>query len=186
MGQTYALQDPYRFPPTIGEMDVYLFNEGRHEALWTVLGSHPRVLDGVAGTSFAVWAPSARGVAVVGDFNAWDGRLHPMRAIGASGVWELFVPGVEAGQRYKYEIRRQDGGLQLRADPFAFETEMPPETASVVHALPEAAGVQRGDGPPLREPMSVYEVHLGSWKRDPSEPDRWLSYGELADQLART
>jgi 1,4-alpha-glucan branching enzyme len=183
-GETYAVQDPYRFGPTLGEVDLHLFGEGRHEALWQVLGAHPRELDGVAGTAFAVWAPSASAVSVVGDFNSWDGRLHPMRALGASGVWELFVPGTQEGARYKYEIRRQDGGLQLRADPFAFATELPPQTASIVRRLPAPPRPGHESEPPLREPMSIYEVHLGSWRRDPSDPERLLSYAELADQLA--
>jgi 1,4-alpha-glucan branching enzyme len=188
-GDSFPVQDPYRFPPTIGDVDLHLVGEGRHEEVWAKLGAHVREHEGVAGTAFAVWTPSARSVSVVGDFNSWDGRLHPMRSLGASGVWELFVPGVGDGQRYKYEIRTQAGTVQLRADPFAFATEMPPETASVVHQPNYAWGddawmEERRSRPPFDGPMSVYEVHLGSWRRDPSDPERLLSYGELAEQLA--
>jgi 1,4-alpha-glucan branching enzyme len=188
-GGTFPVDDPYRFGPTIGELDMHLAGEGRHEELWTKLGAHVREIEGVPGTSFSVWAPSARSVSVVGDFNGWDGRLHPMRSMGASGIWELFVPHVAEGQRYKFEIRTQEGLLQLRADPMAFRTEIPPETASVVNRSTYEWGddawmEQRHATPPWDQPMSVYEVHLGSWRRDPSDPERWLSYTELADQLA--
>jgi 1,4-alpha-glucan branching enzyme len=188
-GERFPVEDPYRFGPTIGELDQHLVGEGRHEELYATLGAHVREIDGVAGTAFAVWAPAARSVSVVGDFNAWDGRLHQMRSMGASGVWELFVPGAAHGQRYKYEIRTPAGDLQLRADPVAFATEMPPETASVIHHSTYEWGddawlERRHATPPWDQPMSVYEVHLASWRRDPSDPDRLLSYGELADQLA--
>jgi 1,4-alpha-glucan branching enzyme len=183
------VDDPYRFGPTIGELDLHLVGEGRHEELYATLGAHVREVDGISGTSFAVWAPAARSISVVGDFNGWDGRLHPMRTMGPTGIWELFVPGVGSGQRYKYEIRTQQGDLQLRADPVAFATEMPPETASVVHRSEyefrdDAWLERRRTSVPHDGPMSIYEVHLGSWRRDPSDPDRLLSYGELADQLA--
>ncbi|HSD75952.1 MAG TPA: hypothetical protein VLA98_01050, partial [Solirubrobacteraceae bacterium] len=131
-GSTYTLRDPYAFPPTIGEIDIYLAGEGRHEELYAKLGAHLTEVDGVAGVAFAVWAPSARSVSVVGDFNSWDGRLHPMRSMGSSGIWELFVPGIEQGQRYKFELRAQSGELLLKADPYAFAAEVPPQTASVV------------------------------------------------------
>jgi 1,4-alpha-glucan branching enzyme len=132
-GETFTLRDPYAFTPTLGEIDLYLAGEGRHEELYEKLGAHLREIDGATGVAFAVWAPSARSASVVGDFNSWDGRLHPMRSLGASGIWELFIPGVPEGSRYKFELRGQDGDLLLRADPFAFETEMPPKTASVVN-----------------------------------------------------
>ena len=112
---------------------MYLLGEGRHEELWQRLGAHVREVDGVRGTAFAVWAPSARAVSVVGDFNFWDGRVHPMRSMGASGIWELFLPDVVSGAHYKYEILAPDGEIRLKADPVAFETEVPPKTASVVH-----------------------------------------------------
>jgi len=115
----FVFDDPYRHWPTLGDLDLHLFNEGRHRRLWEVLGAHPRTHEGVAGTAFAVWAPNAKGVRVVGDWNFWDGRVHPMRSLGSSGVWELFIPGVEPGARYKYEIVAADERLTLKADPFA-------------------------------------------------------------------
>ncbi|MEA2320998.1 MAG: 1,4-alpha-glucan branching enzyme [Solirubrobacteraceae bacterium] len=187
-GDTYTLRDPYAFLPTLGEVDLYLAGEGRHEELYEKLGAHVRDIDGAHGVAFAVWAPSARSVSVVGDFNSWDGRLHPMRSLGPTGIWELFVPGVEEGHRYKFEIRAQDGSLLLRADPYAFAAEVPPETSSVVHhprhEWRDGAWMsERSDGPPLREPVSIYEVHLGSWRRKPEEDNRSLTYLELADEL---
>ncbi|HEV2753126.1 MAG TPA: alpha-amylase family glycosyl hydrolase, partial [Solirubrobacteraceae bacterium] len=189
-GSTFTVEDPYRFPPTIGDVDLHLAGEGRHERLYGALGAHVREMDGVAGVSFAVWAPAARAVSVVGDFNAWDGRLHPMRSLGSSGIWELFVPGVEEGSAYKYEVRTQSGDLRLKADPFAFRAQPSPGTDSIVHRPKHQWGddawtTARATGPePFRSPMSVYEVHLGSWRRDPSDPERLLSYRELAEQLA--
>jgi 1,4-alpha-glucan branching enzyme len=175
------VEDPYRFLPTLGELDQHLIGEGRHERLWERLGAHPRVLDGVAGTAFAVWAPNARAVRVVGDFNRWDSRLHPMRVLGSSGVWELFVPGVGDGDKYKYEVLGADGGLVLKADPLAFATERPPATAGVVHASSYRWGDgawmdARGEHQRIDARMSVYELHLGSWRKG-------LSYRELAEQL---
>ena len=131
-GDTFTQRDPYAFLPTLGELDLHLVMEGRHEQLYEKLGAHVRELDGVTGTAFAVWAPNARSVSVVGDFNSWDGRLHPMRSLGASGIWELFLPGVESGAQYKFEIRTQDGRLRLKADPVAFYSEVPPANASRV------------------------------------------------------
>jgi 1,4-alpha-glucan branching enzyme len=186
---TITIDDPYRFLPTIGELDVHLFGEGRHEELWERLGAHVREVDGVVGTSFAVWAPAARSVSVVGDFNYWDGRIHPMRSLGSSGVWELFLPGVTAGARYKYEILAQDGEIRLKADPVAFETEVPPKTASIVstdeHEWADAEWLAaRREAPALDGPMSIYEVHLGSWRLNPLEGNRSLTYRELADELS--
>ena len=172
--------DPYRHLPSLGEVDLHLIGEGRHEALWQVLGAHVRPAAG--GTSFAVWAPSARGVRLVGDFNHWDGRAHPMRSLGGSGVWELLVPGVGTGCRYKYQICGPDGGWHSKADPMAAWAQQPPDTASVVFESEYAWGDQewlaaRAAADPLRQPMSAYEVHLGSWRPG-------LSYRELAPQLA--
>jgi 1,4-alpha-glucan branching enzyme len=183
------MRDPYSFLPTLGELDIHLVMEGRHEQLYERLGAHVREIDGVTGTAFAVWAPNARSVSVVGDFNSWDGRLHPMRSLGSSGIWELFVPGVDSGQKYKYEIRAQDGRLRIKADPVAFATEMPPANASVVyrsrHEWADEEWLQaRAQKDWLREPVSIYEVHLGSWRRNPLEDNRALSYLELADELA--
>ncbi len=190
-GQEFTLRDPYAFAPTLGELDVHLAGEGRHEELYEHLGAHLREVAGVPGTAFAVWAPSAASVAVVGDFNAWDGRLHHMRTLGSSGIWELFLPGVAEGERYKFEIRRQDGGLVLKADPYAFATEHPPLTSSVVHEprfeWSDAGWIaaRRALGkPPLDQPISVYEVHLGSWRRSPDHPDEPLDYVTLAKELA--
>src|SRR4051812_44477033 len=131
-GKTVTVRDPYSFLPTLGDLDLHLAMEGRHEELYARLGAHVREIDGAAGTAFAVWAPNARGVAVVGEFNSWDGRLNPMRTLGSSGIWELFVPGVEEGAKYKFEIRTQEGRLRLKADPVAFAAERPPNNASVV------------------------------------------------------
>src|SRR5438876_10706131 len=118
--------------PTLGELDLHLAAQGRHEQLDEKLGAHVREVEGVVGSAFALWAPSARSISVVGDFNTWDGRIHPMRSLGAAGIWELFIPGVEDGARYKFEIRTTNGRVQLRADPVAQATEVPPQTASVV------------------------------------------------------
>jgi 1,4-alpha-glucan branching enzyme len=186
-GSTYTLRDPYSFLPTIGELDLHLAGEGRHEELYQRLGAHVREVDGVVGTSFAVWAPSARGVSVVGDFNTWDGRLYPMRALGSSGIWELFVPDVRSGTRYKYEVRWQDGTIHLKADPVAFYAEKPPLTASIVYEssftwTDDEWLEQRRKADALREPMSVYEVHLGSWRR--TLDNQPLDYRALAEELA--
>jgi 1,4-alpha-glucan branching enzyme len=175
-GQT--VDDPYRYAPTLGELDLHLIREGRHERLWAVLGAHPR--DG--GVAFAVWAPSARGVRLVGDFIGWGAHAGwPMRSLGASGIWEIFVPGAGVGQRYKYRILGSDGTWREKADPLAAHTEVPPATASVVYESrydwKDADWMQRRAQARLHEePMSVYEVHLGSWRPG-------LSYRELADQL---
>jgi 1,4-alpha-glucan branching enzyme len=188
-GDSYVLRDPYSFLPTIGELDVHLAGEGRHEQLYAKLGAHAREVDGVAGVAFAVWAPNARSVSVVGDFNGWDGRLHPMRSLGASGIWELFVPDLRPGTKYKFELRTQTGKLRLKADPFAFRTEVPPRNASVVvdsqYAWGDEAWLEaRRSADPLAGPLSVYEVHLGSWRLNPLEGNRPLSYAELGDELA--
>jgi 1,4-alpha-glucan branching enzyme len=169
--------DPYRHLPTLGEVDLHLIGEGRHEALWTVLGARVRE----AGTSFAVWAPNARGVRVIGDFNHWDGQAHPMRSLGSSGVWELMIPGVGPGSTYKYDICGPDGAWHRKADPMAGWAERPPATASVVTESSYRWGdqeylAQRAERDLLASPMSVYEVHLGSWRPG-------LSYLELASQL---
>ena len=188
-GATFRVHDPYRFAPTLGEIDLHLAGEGRHEEIYDRLGAHVIEHEGVAGTAFAVWAPAAQAVSVVGDFNSWDGRLHPMRSLGSSGIWELFIPDVGAGTTYKYEITGPDGDHFDKADPYAFEAEVPPKTASVVHE-PEhdwrdAEWLERRHkSTPLEEPMSVYEVHLGSWRLNPLEDNRSLTYLELADELA--
>jgi 1,4-alpha-glucan branching enzyme len=187
-GHTFRLHDPYAFLPTLGELDVWLAAQGRHEELYEKLGAHVREIDGVAGVAFALWAPSAKAVSVVGDFNSWDGRLHPMRSLGASGIWELFVPDIGPGSVYKYEVRGADGSLKLKADPFAFRTEVPPKNGSIVyrsqHRWRDDAWLAfRRASQPHAAPMSIYEVHPGSWRLNPLEGNRPLTYVELADEL---
>ena len=166
---TWTSDDPYRFVPTVGDLDLHLIAEGRHEELWRVLGSHLRDHQGASGTSFAVWAPNAQAVRVVGDFNGWDGQGHPMRSMGGSGVWELFVPDVGEGSAYKYELLTGDGRWIVKADPMARWAEVPPATASVVtkarHSWQDDAWMERrARTTPVDQPMSVYEIHLGSWR----------------------
>ncbi len=187
----FTLEDPYSFSPTLGELDLHLIGEGRHEELYDRLGSHVRRHEDVDGTAFAVWAPAARAVSVVGDFNSWDGRLHAMRTMGSGGIWELFLPNVGPGAHYKYEILTADSELVLKADPFAQETELPPKTASVVTESrhrwsPDDARFLelRRESLPMSEPVSIYEVHLGSWRLNALEDNRSLSYEELADELS--
>jgi 1,4-alpha-glucan branching enzyme len=188
-GNTFTLLDPYAFPPTVGEIDMHLAGEGRHEEIYERLGAHLRDLDGVTGTSFAVWAPAAKAVSVVGDFNSWDGRLHPMRSLGTTGIWEIFLPGVEEGAAYKYEILTPSGEIRMKADPFAFATQHPPRTDSVVYRPRHTWGdadfmERRRASSPHEEPVSIYEVHLGSWRLNPLEGNRSLSYAELGEELA--
>ncbi|MDX3592822.1 1,4-alpha-glucan branching enzyme [Streptomyces sp. ID03-2B] len=178
---TVEVEDPYRFWPAIGELDLHLIGEGRHEELWRALGAEPMVHQGVAGTRFTLWAPNARGVRVTGDFTYWDGTGTPMRSLGSTGVWELFLPGVGEGALYKYDICRPDGSHTVRADPMARRTEVPPATASIVtashHEWQDADWMaHRGDRPVHEAPFSVYEVHLGSWRPG-------LTYRQLAEQL---
>ena len=184
-GDPQVVDDPYRFLPTLGDVDLHLIGEGRHETLWTVLGAHehryPSPLGDVEGTSFAVWAPSALGVRVVGDHNHWDGAGTPMRSLGSSGVWELFLPGVGAGTRYKFAVLGRDGVWRTKADPLAQHTEHPPATASIVYTTAyewedDAWMTARPSADPYKSAMSTYEVHLGSWRPG-------LSYLALADEL---
>ncbi|HJP97367.1 MAG TPA: 1,4-alpha-glucan branching protein GlgB, partial [Rhodanobacteraceae bacterium] len=186
--ETVEFEDAYRFGEVLGELDVYLLAEGTHLRNYERLGAHPASMDGVAGTAFAVWAPSARRVSVVGDFCRWDGRRLPMRKRHEAGVWELFVPNVEPGALYKFEIRGADGTLlPLKADPYALRAEHPPRTASIVHVLgdappPDEAWIARREAAhATTAPISIYEVHLGSWRR--AEDNRYLTYDELADRL---
>jgi 1,4-alpha-glucan branching enzyme len=180
-GPDFVTDDPYRHLPTLGELDLHLIREGRHEQLWRALGAHLRADDFVDGTSFTVWAPNARAVRVVGDFNSWDGQGHAMRSLGSSGVWEIFIPGVGAGATYKYELLTPDGHWILKADPMARQAETPPATASIVtssdYRWDDAAWItQRAQSALYREPMSVYELHFASWRPG-------LSYRDAADQL---
>jgi 1,4-alpha-glucan branching enzyme len=180
-GGEFTADDPYRHLPSIGEVDLHLIGEGRHEELWRALGAHPRTLDASAGVAFTVWAPDARAVRVIGDFNGWDGQGHAMRSMGGSGVWELFVPGIGVGSVYKFEILTRAGAWIQKADPMAQYAEVPPATASVVTASTytwdDAAWMnERARSQPISGPMSIYEVHLGSWRPG-------LSYRDAADPL---
>ncbi|MBF0623421.1 MAG: 1,4-alpha-glucan branching protein GlgB [Magnetococcales bacterium] len=187
---TVDLEDPYRFWSILGEIDAYLFREGRHWELYKRLGSHPKTLDGVRGTLFAVWAPNASRVSVVGPFNSWDGRRHPMRLRVECGIWELFLPMVQPGDLYKYEIKGPGGEtLPLKSDPYGQVCEAPPGNASVVpHPVTHQWGDQgwmdrRRSHDIYHAPMSIYECHLGSWRRVPEDGNRYLTYREMADQL---
>ena len=169
----HAVADAYRFLPTLGEVDLHLFAEGRHERLWEVLGAHPRSFttpDGVVnGVSFAVWAPNAKGVSLIGEFNHWDGNEAQMRVLGSTGVWELFWPDFPVGGLYKFRVHGADGAVTDRADPMAFATEVPPQTASRVTESSYSWSdddwmAQRAALNPVFEPMSTYEVHLMSWR----------------------
>jgi 1,4-alpha-glucan branching enzyme len=190
-GARSRIEDPYRFPPTLSDYDLHLLGEGTHHRAFEKLGAQLRVVDGVAGVAFAVWAPNASRVSVVGDFNRWDGRRHPMRLHPGNGIWEIFVPALGEGERYKFEIHARSGvPMPLKADPYAFAFELEtPRTASVVTRLD---GYAWGDGAWMAErarlnaldrPMAIYEVHLGSWMRVPEEGNRFLGYRELADRL---
>ncbi|MGH8497075.1 MAG: 1,4-alpha-glucan branching protein GlgB [Gammaproteobacteria bacterium] len=185
-GSQWEIEDPYRFGPVLGELDAHLILEGNHLNLYERLGAHPMRLEGVDGIAFAVWAPHARRVSVVGDFNRWDGRRHAMR--NRDGIWEIFLPQAEPGQRYKFEIIGQQGELlPLKSDPFAFQTERAPQTAAVISGLPvhdwhDATWMAEREWRNTREaPICIYECHLGSWMR--AEGNRYLSYAELADRL---
>ncbi len=187
-GMEAETEDPYRFPSILSDFDLYLIGEGTHYRSYEKLGAHPLTLEGVPGVLFAVWAPNARRVSIVGDFNGWDGRVHPMRLHPGNGLWEIFVPGIGEGTLYKFEILPRGGGPpMLKADPYAFAFEMPPRTASVVTDLTYAWGddawmAERGKRHAPEAPLAIYEVHLGSWRR--GADNRFLSYRELAEQLA--
>jgi 1,4-alpha-glucan branching enzyme len=189
-GTTWERGDAYRHWPSLGEMDLYLFREGTHRRLWEMLGAHLREMDGDYGVSFAVWAPNAERVSVVGDWCQWDGRQFPMRRFGDSGLWELFIPGVPENALYKFELRTKDGGLRIKTDPLARKMEQAPNTASIVvrdRTYPwgdERWMSQRPRRDWTHEPMLIYEVHLGSWARVPEEGDRTLGYREIAPRLA--
>ncbi len=189
-GRTLELRDPYAFPSQLSTFDLHLMREGTHYRIWERLGAHVMTVDGVKGVHFAVWAPNAQRVSVVGDFNCWDGRRHCMRRHEGNGIWEIFVPGVAAGDNYKYEIKTQDASVLLKGDPYAFYTEMPPKTASRVYDLggyewhDDEWMERRARSSHLDEPISVYEVHLGSWRHVPEE-GRSLSYREAGERLAQ-
>ena len=187
-GAEHVAYDPYCFPPQITDFDLHLFGEGKHWHVYRILGAHRAQIDDVHGVRFAVWAPSAERVSVVGDFNNWDGRCHAMQVLGSSGVWELFMPGLSVGQPYKYEIRTRDHGhILLKTDPYGQHFEQRPATASRVPAQQpytwqDADWIQqRRDSDWQKDPISIYEVHLGSWKRD--ENGHFLNYRQLATEL---
>ncbi len=188
-GNQWESNAPYRFMPTLGDLDLYLAGEGTHHRLYERLGAHLHETDGVKGVSFAVWAPNARRVSVIGDFNRWDGRLFPMRQMGSSGIWEIFVPGLGQGTVYKYEIKTGKGDLRIKTDPYAFAMELRPGTASIVWEVEtyewhdDAWMTTRSERNLRQEPMAIYEVHLGSWMRVAEEENRWLTYRELAPKL---
>ena len=188
-GRTTIVDDPYRYGRVISDYDLYLFGEGNHTRIYDRLGAHPLKVGYAEGVHFAVWAPNASRAAVVGDFNDWDGRVHGMRQLGASGVWEIFIPGATTGQRYKFELRTAHGEVLQKADPFGFAFEVPPLSASIVMRPDYTWGdAEWMEGRArqqawLDRPMAIYEVHLGSWARRTEEDDRYLTYRELADRL---
>ena len=188
-GKESELEDPYRFPMQLTDLDMYLHGEGTNYRAYTKMGAHPMVVEGVQGVHFATWAPNAIRVSVVGWFNNWDGRIHPMQQRGGSGLWELFVPHLKAGDLYKFEVKGHNAFLAQKADPYAFASELRPRSASMVwdngaYRWNDAAWMEeRKKKNWLEEPMSVYEVHLSSWRRNPDENNRMLTYRELADTL---
>ncbi len=188
-GEIRQFYDPYAFESLLSDQDLYLFNEGTELKIYEKLGAHPKKVKGVPGVAFAVWAPNAARVSVVGDFNQWDGRYHPMRHLGNSGVWEIFIPGLSVGIKYKYELFGKDGHLRLKSDPYGTYFEPPPHNASVVWDVTDYTWRDREwmEARPsrdwIREPISVYEVHLGSWKRVVEDGNRPLTYREMASEL---
>jgi 1,4-alpha-glucan branching enzyme len=188
-GKQTTMHDPYAFEPLLGDIDLHLLGEGKHWDSYEKLGAHLRTVDGVSGVNFAVWAPNAQGVSVVGDFNGWKPQLNQMRKHVPTGVWELFIPGLTEGTLYKFSVKQIDGRVVEKCDPYAFASELPPRTANLVTNLDTyqwndaewLAKREKFNG--FDAPISIYELHLGSWRRDPSDPDRWLSYREIAPQL---
>lgn len=186
-GQAWTFEDPYRFGPVLGALDLHLLGEGSHRTLWKALGAHVTTVDDISGTHFAVWAPNAERVSVVGDFNVWDGCRHQMRRVGSTGIWEIFLPDLGDGTLYKYEIAPQHGAPFMKADPVGFGAQHPPATSSIVRDI---LGYEWSDGEWMsrreraqqkNQPISIYEVHLGSWRR--ADGDRMLSYREMAKEL---
>jgi 1,4-alpha-glucan branching enzyme len=186
-GELAVFRDSYSFMPTLTDFDIYLFNAGDHHRIYDKLGAHYAEVNGVGGVQFAVWAPSAKSVSVIGNFNRWDRRYHAMRTLGSSGIWEIFIPGLPEGELYKFEVKTQEGVYLDKADPYGFEMELRPNTASVVNFLGGFTWTddrwmeRRRTTGQVDGPLSVYEVHLGSWRR--AEENEWLSYHELADEL---
>ncbi len=190
-GQEKIFLDPYSFLPILSDYDLYLFNEGSHHRIYEKLGTHILEVNGIKGVHFSVWAPNALRVSVVGNFNNWDGRTHQMRNLGNSGVWELFIPGLLEGGLYKFEIKAKDKQIHLKADPFKFASELRPKTAGIIYDINidkytwhDQQWIQERDASNrLESPVSIYEVHLGSWMRVKEENNRWLTYRELAHKL---
>jgi len=188
-GVRRKILDPYAYLPLLDDRDGYLFNNGTLYQAYRVMGAQVSVVNGAQGVVFRVWAPAARRVSVIGDFNYWDGRVHQMRVLGSTGIWELFIPGLSIGDSYKFEIKGPRGEIIEKADPYQFFAEIRPKTASRVwdmadYSWNDTAWLEkRKEGSPWKSPLSIYEVHLGSWQRDPADPSRFLSYRELADKL---
>jgi 1,4-alpha-glucan branching enzyme len=188
-GETHTMHDPYAFAPMLTDYDLHLLGEGTHWRSYQRLGAHLRNVDGVVGVNFAVWAPNAESVAVVGNFNMWDRRSHAMRKHIPSGVWELFIPGIGVGTQYKFAVKQHGGHVVEKCDPYGFYAEVPPRTANIVTDLDtyqwnDADWIaKRPEHNALDAPISIYEMHLGSWRRDPNDPSRWLSYREIAQPL---
>ena len=178
--------DPYAFSPLTGDIDLFLFNKGVHYELYNILGAHPEEHQGVAGIKFAVWAPNAKSVALVGDFNNWDGRINPMRSLASSGIWELFVPGLGLNEKYKFEIRTKEGYLRLKSDPYGSFFELRPLNATIVfdvgrYEWGDQAWIEKSREGKLTRPMNIYEVHLGSWRR---YGDPFPNFREIARDLS--
>jgi 1,4-alpha-glucan branching enzyme len=188
-GHERFVYDPYFFLPQMGELDLYLFGQGDHHKIYEKLGAHPMEVNGVKGVYFAVWAPNARNVSVIGNFNVWHGGKHQMRVLGSSGVWELFVPDIGVGEVYKYEVKDQSGNIFEKSDPYGFQFEVRPASGSVVadlgkHQWADKQWMEKRErSDPLAQPISIYEVHLGSWMRVPEDGNRFLTYRELAHKL---
>lgn len=178
------IEDPYRFGKILTDYDTWLLNSGKDIYSYEKLGAHPKIIDGISGISFIVWAPNAQRVSVIGDFNAWDGRRHPMRLRPESGFWEIFIPDLDEGQLYKYEVLTQTNEILFKSDPYSFFNQLRPETASITHKLPSVKQRQpeQNKANQINQPISIYEIHLGSWKRNPKTHE-WLTYKELAEQL---
>ena len=189
-GVMSEFHDPYSFMPVLTDFDLHLLSEGSHYKTYEKLGAHVMEINGIRGVHFAVWAPNARRTSVIGDFNRWDGRRHPMRVLGSSGIWEIFIPGLKEGDIYKFEIKSKiNKYILIKADPYAFYFEMRPKSASIVYDINK---YQWNDGGWMemrskkdwfKSPVSIYELHLGSWMRVPEEGNRWLTYREIADRL---
>ena len=190
-GNTFSIHDPYCFLPVLTDFDLHLFNEGNHHKIFQKLGAHIMSINNITGTLFAVWAPCAHRVSVIGDFNQWDGRRHQMRCLGSSGVWEIFIPEICKGDNYKFEIKTPSGEIYVKSDPYAFYSELRPGTASIVYDVDSYKWndinwmKDRDSSNIFEKPISIYEVHLGSWARIPEEDNRFLTYIELADRLVK-